>query len=833
MKILLLSLLLFSYPSFAGLSGASDVDIYDSNGNEIDATAGSLNVNVTGGGGGGTVNQGSPGPSPWPVSFLSAQDINVTNASIPVTGTFFQATQPVSGTFWQATQPISASSLPLPSGAATSALQSTINTTLGSPFQAGGSIGNTTFASTQSGAWSVTANAGTNLNTSALNLESTQSSFKSANHTDLGTINTTLGSPFQAGGSIGNSSFGATQSGTWNINNVSGTISLPTGAATSSLQTSGNASLTSLDGKTTVVNTGAIQNADNAVTGTVGSAGPPPDVEISTVGMGTVFLDLSGTWSGTIFYDYTVDGTNWNAARAYRLDSAANNTSTTVNRQQVFCVAGMNKIRIYFGSYVSGTANIAMNASQAPCGLTPAFPLGTESVSAAQSGTWNITNVSGTVSLPTGASTSSLQTTGNTSLSTIATNTGNISTGNASLSNIDSSTNGLLQSQGTAISGIRGTLNQALASSATHAGYSTGTMNPLYMDLNGALRVNGSDVTQPVSGTVSANATLSAETTKVIGTVNISASQTVGLAAGSQVIGHVINDASSAVIGHVIADSGSTTAVTGTVTVSGPLTDTQLRATPPLFKLSDASGTFLATLPVSLASAPSTAVTNAGTFAVQATVAASATNIAKAEDSASSDLDVGVPSLAVRKATPANTSGSDGDYEFLQMSAGRLWASATIDAALPAGANVIGHVIADSGSTTAVTGNVAVTQAANSIAGSNPCMNPTVTLVSITGATSTTNATQIIALSGSTKIYICSLSVIGVSGTLPTFSLVQGTGSNCVTSQTTVVQAFSTLANAITAFAGPIAVGAAGNELCYKDGGTTPVQNYQLTYVQQ
>lgn len=46
------------------------------------------------------------------------------------------------------------------------------------------------------------------------------------------------------------------------------------------------------------------------------------------------------------------------------------------------------------------------------------------SVNAIQSGTWNITNISGTISLPTGASTSALQTTGNTSLATIATNTG-------------------------------------------------------------------------------------------------------------------------------------------------------------------------------------------------------------------------------------------------------------------------------------------------------------------------------------------------------------------------------------------------------------------------
>lgn len=92
-------------------------------------------------------------------------------------------------------------------------------------------------------------------------------------------------------------------------------------------------------------------------------------------------------------------------------------------------------------------------------------------------------------------------------------------------------------------------------------------------------------------------------------------------------------------------------------------------------------------------------VDNGGTFAVQATLAAGATTIAKAEDVASADADVGVPSMAVRKATPANTSGTDGDYEFLQMSAGRLWTSATIDAALPAGTNAIGKLSSNTGVT--------------------------------------------------------------------------------------------------------------------------------------
>lgn len=52
---------------------------------------------------------------------LGLTDAQLRASAVPVSGTFYPATQPVSGTFWQATQPISASALPLPSGAATSA----------------------------------------------------------------------------------------------------------------------------------------------------------------------------------------------------------------------------------------------------------------------------------------------------------------------------------------------------------------------------------------------------------------------------------------------------------------------------------------------------------------------------------------------------------------------------------------------------------------------------------------------------------------------------------------------------------------------------------------
>lgn len=117
--------------------------------------------------------------------------------------------------------------------------------------------------------------------------------------------------------------------------------------------------------------------------------------------------------------------------------------------------------------------------------------------------------------------------------------------------------------------------------------------------------------------------------------------------------------------------------------------------------------------------------------------------------------------------------------------------------------------------------------------GGNPCQNPQASLNSLPVTTSGTTAVQIVALSGSTKIYICSLTVIGQSGTTPTFSLVQGTGTNCAATQTVVVPAFATPANTLFPFANPVSAGVAGNALCYLQTGTTPVTKVQITYVQQ
>lgn len=75
-----------------------------------------------------------------------------------------------------------------------------------------------------------------------------------------------------------------------------------------------------------------------------------------------------------------------------------------------------------------GGNNVVTGTGASGLGI-PRFTISNDSnILATQSGTWNITNISGTINLPTGASTSALQTTGNTSLATIATNTTGVAT---------------------------------------------------------------------------------------------------------------------------------------------------------------------------------------------------------------------------------------------------------------------------------------------------------------------------------------------------------------------------------------------------------------------
>jgi hypothetical protein len=102
----------------------------------LTGTGGNLNVNLAGNSFGTLTIGGSVSVSNFPATQPISGSISVSNlpATQPVSGSVsvcnFPATQPVTGAFFQATQPVSAASLPLPSGAATSALQTTGNASL-------------------------------------------------------------------------------------------------------------------------------------------------------------------------------------------------------------------------------------------------------------------------------------------------------------------------------------------------------------------------------------------------------------------------------------------------------------------------------------------------------------------------------------------------------------------------------------------------------------------------------------------------------------------------------------------------------------------------------
>ena len=152
-----------------------------------------------------------------------------------------------------------------------------------------------------------------------------------------------------------------------------------------------------------------------------------------------------------------------------------------------------------------------------------------------------------------------------------------------------------------------------------------------------------------------------------------------------------------------IADGGSTISIddgAGSITVDGTVGVSGSVAV---------TGTFWqATQPVSLASVPTHAVTQSGTWTVGLSAGTNnigdvdvlsvipgtgATNLGKQTDSAAGATDTGVAVLAIRDDALTTLTPADGDYtRFRVNSVGRLWTSATIDAALPAGTNAIGSI---------------------------------------------------------------------------------------------------------------------------------------------
>ena len=143
----------------------------------------------------------------------------------------------------------------------------------------------------------------------------------------------------------------------------------------------------------------------------------------------------------------------------------------------------------------------------------------------------------------------------------------------------------------------------------------------------------------------------------------------------------------------------------------------------------------------------------------------------------------------------------------------------------------------------AIDPSLVVAASITNIAGaSDPCQDVSAVKSSAAIAISTATTTQLVALSGTTAVYVCNYQAVAGAGTNPSLQFVYGTGSNCGTGTTSLTGAMATGVTVSATAPGPIFESsggntlfktAAGNALCLTTAGTTPNFQGWVTYVQQ
>lgn len=218
-----------------------------------------------------------------------------------------------------------------------------------------------------------------------------------------------------------------TQSGTWDINDISGTISLPAGAATAANQladghnvtvdNAGGASAVNVQDGGNVIsvddNAGSL-TVDGTLTCNAGAGTFDVDVVSNSIGLATsagqlpdghaVTVDNAGGASAVNIQDggnsITIDGTV-SVNQPVSIDD--NGGSITVDNAALSVTGGgteASALRVTLANNSTGLVSVDDNGGSLSVDGT---------VAATQSGTWDINDITGTVPLPTGAATAANQ----------------------------------------------------------------------------------------------------------------------------------------------------------------------------------------------------------------------------------------------------------------------------------------------------------------------------------------------------------------------------------------------------------------------------------------
>lgn len=719
-----------------------------------------------------------------------------------------------------------------------------------------------------------------------------------------GQIQTALTAPLPAGtnaiGSVSVSNFPATQA----VSAVS--LPLPTGASTSALQTTGNTSLSSIDGKTPALGQAVMASSSPVVIASNQSAIPVTGTFFQTTQpvSGTVTATISGTPNVAVTSSVLPTGASTSALQTTgntslsSIDSktpalgqalAASSVPVVLTVSQLTTLTPLTTVAVTQSTspwVVSGTVT-GTNSANGTTGTavpTQATQIGgtdgtnLHALSVNTSGQLNVNNISGAISLPTGAATSALQTTGNTSLATIATNTpavgqatmaasspvviasnqsaiavtgtffqatqpvsgtvtvtqstgtnlhAVIDSGTVSISNfpatqavtqstspwiisgtvtsnagtnlntsalaLDTSVNGLLVTQGSATSGEKGPLIQGAVTTAAPT-YSTTQTNPLSLTTAGALRTDSSATTQPISaaslplptgastaaGLTTINTTLGSpfQAGGSIGNTSFAVTQATASSLNATIIGTGTAGTPSAGIVTIQGNaSGTPIPITGSITATNPSVSTTGTAVPTSATLTGGTdGTNLRAFKVSTAgvlSVDGSAVTQP----ISGTITANA----------------GTGNFTVTQATGTNLHTVIDSGTITTVSA-----VTAITNALPAGTNVIGALsanqsvnIAQVAGATTQTGNGTNTGSIRvAIASDNTAFSVNATPPSITKGTqgSTGYTVQSLIDSGRTSIAFSAVNVAaGTTTTETAITLTKSAGTGATSSAASFV----------------------------------------------
>lgn len=113
-------------------------------------------------------------------------------------------------------------------------------------------------------------------------------------------------------------------------------------------------------------------------------------VLVSGNGYGTAGFQITGTWSGTLRFTGTIDGTNWVGLPAMNAQSRASDTTATGNGLYFVSPSGARYVKVKFTTYTSGEAVVTAITTDDP-------------VAAASSGGGAVTNA-GTFAVQAGQS---------------------------------------------------------------------------------------------------------------------------------------------------------------------------------------------------------------------------------------------------------------------------------------------------------------------------------------------------------------------------------------------------------------------------------------------